>query len=155
MRWNALKPDFWKRRNRTLLEMHIGMLVFGVVCEIPGLFLKWRVIYAVSLWLGVALAMLAAAHMQRSLERSLDQGEAAVKLVFKDYTLRYVLFVVIMLMIIITKKLNPLVVFLGYMGLKVSALAQPFTHRFTNWIFHETDPVPQALREEDQEPDPH
>ena len=54
-----------------------------------------------------------------------------------------------MLMIIMTETLNPLVVFLGYMSLKVTALIQPFTHKLCNKIFHETDPEPQPMPEEE------
>ena len=44
-----------KRKNRTLLEMHIGMLFFGVCCQIAGaLIVEAQGRYAVSLWFGVA-----------------------------------------------------------------------------------------------------
>ena len=49
----------------------------------------------------------------------------------------------------VTNVMNPLVVFLGYMSLKGTAYLQPFTHKLCNKIFHETDPVPEALPEED------
>ena len=35
------------------------------------------------------------------------------------------------------------------MSLKVTAYIQPFTHKLCNMLFHETDPVPEALPEED------
>ncbi len=141
-----------KKRNRTLLEMHIGMAAFGLLCQAVGIwFVGNKVIYSLSLWLGILLAGLAAVHMYRSLDRSLDQGDRAVKLIFRDYLIRYVLFAAILFMIIVTGKLNPLAVFLGYMGLKVSALIQPFTHRLCNRIFHETDPVPEPIPEDGPE----
>jgi hypothetical protein len=37
------------------------------------------------------------------------------------------------------------------MGMKVAAYVQPFTHKLCNKMFHETDPIPQAMPEEDDE----
>jgi len=154
MRWK----EVLRKKNRTLLEMHIGMLFLGLVCQIL-VFLCDIVVrgfdvdclnYSLSLWFGVVLAMLSALHMYRTLDRSLDQGDAAVKMILKGYGIRYVLIVLIMLMIIITKILNPLVVFVGYMSLKVTAFIQPITHRFTNYFFCETDPEPVSVEEEDR-----
>ena len=147
-----------RKKNRTLLEMHIGMLFFGLLCQVAGVLCtlaglevlqaQWG--YSLSLWFGVVLAMLSAIHMYRTLDRSLDQGEAAVKLIFKGYGIRYVLIVLIMLIIITTKIMNPRVVFLGYMSLKVTALMQPITHKLTNYYFQETDPEPEPMPIEEE-----
>lgn len=59
--------------------------------------------------------------------------------------------IVIFLIISVTEVLDTLIVFLGYMSLKVTAYLQPFTHKFYNRLFHETDPVPEALPEEAEE----
>ena len=147
-----------RRKNRTLLEMHIGMLFFGLLCQILGglcalggvKVLQDQRDYSLSLWVGIVLAMLSAIHMYRTLDRSLDQGEAAVKMIFKGYGIRYVLIVLIMLIIIVTKMMNPLVVFLGYMSLKVTALMQPITHKLTNYYFQETDPEPEPMPIEEE-----
>ena len=160
--------EILRKKERTLLEMHIGMIFFGMVCEIIGLICmvigsagrpSWMprmdhlAIYSIGLWLGIAAAALSARHMYRTLDRSLDYGESATKMIFKGYMIRYVLIVLIMLIIIMTETLNPLVVFLGYMSLKVTALIQPFTHKLCNKIFHETDPEPQAMPDEEAQPD--
>ncbi len=145
--------EMLRKKNRTLLEMHVGMLFFGIVFEVLGLlgyllgisFLQNLLRYTLSLWAGVVLAMLSAVHMYRTLDRSLDQPEAASKLIFKGYCIRYVLIVAIMLIIIVTGILNPLVAFLGYMSLKVTAFMQPVTHKFCNQFFRETDPEPEPM----------
>ncbi len=149
-----------RKKNRTLLEMHIGMLFFGVIFQILGglgflaglSFLSNLLIYTLSLWAGVFLAMLSAFHMYRTLDRSLDQGEAAAKLIVRGYYIRYVCIVVIMIMIIVTGVLNPLVTFGGYMSLKVTALIQPVTHRLCNRYFGETDPEPEPIDPDEEEP---
>lgn len=140
-----------KKRNRTLLEMHLGILVYGLICQIVGAFIvKNQAFYAASLWFGILLAGVSSINMYRSLNRALESEKSAVKLVFRDYTIRYAFIVVILLIIIKTGVMNPLIVFLAYMSLKVTALIQPITHKLCNKIFHETDPVPQALPDEAQ-----
>ena len=151
-----------QKKNRTLLEMRFGMIGFGLLCQLIGMICLavgsavgsadgagkipgWEdtMIFTFSLWSGVAGAMLSAWHMNRTLERALDCGEsAAQKMIFAGFLFRYVLIVVIMLIIIVSGILNPLVTFLGYMGLKAAALLQPFTHKLCNRIFHEADPEP-------------
>ena len=133
-----------REKNRTLLEMYMGMMFFGLVCQIVGAFVvKEQLIYALSLWCGIIAAMCSACHMYRVLDRALELGDEASKLIYKGYILRYVLIVLIMLMVIMTGILNPLVMFLGYMSLKVTAFIQPFTHKLSNRIFHKTDPESQ------------
>ena len=55
--------------------------------------------------------------------------------------------VLAMVVAALTKVLNPLIVFLGYMSLKVTAYMQPFTHKVLNRLFHETDPVSENTSE--------
>ena len=55
----------------------------------------------------------------------------------------------ILILAAVTKRLNPLVLCLGYLFfMKVAAYMQPYTHKFYNFIFHEEDPVPEPLVEE-------
>lgn len=139
-----------RKINRTLLEMQIGLLFWGLVCRIAGVFLaENQGYYAKSLWFGILFAMISTVHMYRQLDRALDYGEKnARKMIFAGYLIRYVLFVVILFIIMTTKVMNPLIVFLAYMGMKVTAFLQPITHKLCNKIFHETDPIPEALPEE-------
>jgi len=142
-----------RKRNRTLLEMHLGMLFFGLVCQAAGMFLvQEKGYYAASLWFGIAFAFAASIHMYRTLDRALLCGADAPKLVTRGYVFRYVLFAAALVLVAMTEVMNPIVFFLGYMSLKVTAYLQPFTHKLCNKLFHETDPVPEALPEE---PVPH
>lgn len=143
--------DKLKSVNRTVLEMDIGILCWGVICQIVGcLLVQERGVYAASLWFGILLAMISTIHMYRSLDRALDFDEkAASKLIYRSYLIRYAAVAAVLLAVMITGAMNPLVVFLAYMGLKVAAFLQPFTHRLCNKVFHEADPVPQAMPEEE------
>lgn len=137
-----------KKRDRTLFEMHMGMLAFGIVCQVTGaFFVQDQGQYALSLWSGVAFALAGSIHMARTLDRALSCGGDAAKIVTRGYLFRYGMVVLVMVVAAVSKVMNPLVVFLGYMSLKVAAYLQPFTHKFCNWIFSETDPVPGPVEE--------
>lgn len=131
--------------------MHIGQLLFGIVCQLAGMFFAqskgW---YTVSLWLGIVFSLTAVIHMARTLDRALQMGEAASKVITRGYLFRYIMIVFAMVIAALTKVLNPLIVFLGYMSLKVTAYIQPFTHKLLNRLFHETDPVPEKMPEQEE-----
>jgi len=139
-----------KSKNRTLLEMHIGILFFGLLCQALGAFFvedQW--FYAKSLWFGILFALVASVHMYKTLDRALWYGEDAQSQVSRGYMFRYAAAIVIFAVIGFTGVMNVLVVFLGYMSLKVTAYLQPITHKLCNKIFNETDPEPEALAEEE------
>ncbi len=139
-----------RKENRTLLEMHLGMLFFGIVCQIIGALAignRWN--YAPSLWFGVAFAFAGSIHMSRTLDRALSAGNDASGIVTRGYLFRYVMVAAVLIVISLTETMNPLVFFLGYMSLKVTAYLQPITHKLCNRLFHETDPAAEPLVEED------
>ena len=135
--------------------MELGILFLGVLAQIIGAFMvKDEVMYAKSLWFGILLACASTYHMYRSLDRALDQPEkTASRMIFRAYVLRYVIVIFCLVVIMITEGMNPLVFFFSYMSLKVTAFLQPITHKLCNQLFHETDPVPQAMPEETGEGD--
>ena len=131
--------------------MHLGQLLFGVACQLAGMFfVQSKGWYTVSLWLGIAFSLTAVLHMARTLDRALQMGEGAAKVITRGYLLRYIMIVFAMAAAALTKVLNPLIVFLGYMSLKVTAYMQPFTHKLLNRLFHETDPVPVQMSEQEE-----
>ncbi len=139
-----------KKADRTLLEMWTGILFLGILCQTVGsFFVHNQIFYAESLWFGILLAIVSTVHMYRTLNSALELEEKeAAKAMFRGYVTRYALAVLILTIICVTKVLNPLVVFMAYMTLKVTALLQPITHIFYNMLFHETDPVPEPLEEQ-------
>lgn len=138
-----------KKMNRTLLEMQAGMLFFGIVCQgLIFLFAGGRGFYTASLWFGVAFAFAASIHMYRTLDRALMCGADAPKLVTKGYIFRYVIFAAALVIVALTEVMSPIVFFVGYMSLKVTAYLQPFTHKLCNKLFQETDPIPEPMPEE-------
>ena len=143
-----------KKINRTVLEMNLGILFLGIMAQIIGAFIvKNEGMYAKSLWFGVLLALATIYHMYRSLDRALDQPEkTAQKMIIRGYILRYVILIFLLLVLMKTDVMNPLIFFFSYViSMKVTAFLQPLTHKLCNKMFHETDPVPQAMPEETAE----
>lgn len=139
-----------KKTDRTLLEMHTGMLLYGIVCQLVGAFFaEEQFRYASSLWFGVLFAVISSIHMARTLDKALPSGEAAAKIITRGYVFRYLVVIMVLAVVSVTNVMNTLIVFLGYMSLKITAYLQPFTHKFYNMLFHETDPVPTALPDEE------
>lgn len=110
----------------------VGILLYGVLCEIVGLiFVSDRLSYSIGLLAGIACALFMATHMAWSLNQALDLGEGdAVKKMQVHNILRYIIVVIVFFALLYSKLGNPLSAFLGVMGLKVAAYLQPFTHKF-------------------------
>lgn len=142
--------EILRKKNRTLLELQIGIVFIGAVCQFAGAFIveqQWY--YAKSLWFGVLMSLAASIHMYRTLDRGLDYGADASKIIFRGYLFRYAFLIFVLAVVMVTEVMNPLILFMGYMSLKVAAFLQPFTHKLCNGFFHETDPVPVPLSDEE------
>ena len=126
-----------KRINRGLFELSLGLLFLGALCLIVGVFfVKEPVLYAASLLLGVLLALITAYHMYRTLDRALDHGKDAAKMVTTANLIRYFSIVAVFFLVWLIG-LNPLFTFMGLITLKFGAYMQPLTHKFVNKLFHE------------------
>ena len=139
-----------KALNRALLELVLGILFLGAIIQIVGVFVAEEALkFSIAMWLGVAAAVASAVHMYISLDRALSMGAGAYGVATKASMLRYFGWAILLGIVMVTKLLNPIHTFIGLLTLKVAAYLQPFTHKFCNFIFQETDPVPQAMPEEE------
>ena len=142
---------FLKKRDRILLEMLTGMVVYGLVAwGIGCIFVHDRFFYSYSLWIGVLMAHLASVHMAKTLDKALWDSSGAAKIITTGYVVRYICVGAVLAVAGITGYMDAIAIFVGYMSLKVAAYLQPFTHKFYNAIFHETDPVATAIEDEVQ-----
>ncbi len=125
--------------DRTLLELSVGILSWGVICQVVGLFLvEDKGAYSIGIWLGVLLAMISAVHMWWGLDRMLDYSQdVAMKRMLKHNILRYILIAVILAFIMVSGVANPLAAFLTLIGLKISAYIQPLTHKLVARFYKE------------------
>jgi len=138
-----------KAINRALLELELGIMALGILGMILVSFLvgtfPWNVL---SMLLGTVLAMAGAYHMYIVLDRALDMGDKAQSKMVAGSIIRYTVLIVILLLVIRSELLDPMITFVGVMFLKVASYLQPFTHKFCNAVFHETDPVAMPLEED-------
>lgn len=132
------------------MEMHTGMVLFGIVCQLVGAFIAENQLrYAESLWFGILFAAAGSLHMARTLDRALAEGADTSRIIVGGYVFRYLMIAAVLALVALTGVLDALIVFLGYMSMKVTAYLQPITHKFYNMLFHETDPVPPELSEQE------
>jgi hypothetical protein len=118
--------------SEVLPELLFGILLYGILCEAVGLiFVSDRLSYSIGLLTGVACAMFMAVHMAWSLDRALSLGEGvAPRKMIMHNLIRYGVVVAVFFLLYFSGLGNPVVAFLGVMGLKVAAYIQPFTHKF-------------------------
>lgn len=130
--------------NRTLLEMMCGIVLFGLLCLAAGIwFVPQKGACALGLLLGILTALGMAYHMSWTFDRYLGLPQkAAVRKVTVQALLRYFAVAAVLFTILFTGAANPLTAFLGIMGLKIGAYAQPVIHRITVRKYPDPEPAP-------------
>jgi len=144
-----------KKENRTLLELRSGIVFLGLLgliitaafAFVPDFSAGWL---CISWIFGILTALASATDMYRVLDKALDLPEKQAKAkIYFGYLRRYVILGIMLAVICISSKLNPIVFFIAYMTLKISAYMQPVTHRVFNSYFGETDPASISQEEYD------
>lgn len=124
--------------NRTLFELEIGILIFGVICQIFAVFTDNKLSYSIGLWIGCLTAALSAFHMWYTLDKGLDLDEkGAIGYLGRQNVVRYVAIVLLLIIVAVSGVGNPLSAFLGIMGLKAAAYMQPFTKKISRLLYGE------------------
>lgn len=121
-----------------LPELLLEILIYGMVVQLAGVwFVDNKVQYTIGLWIGIIIAMGMAVNMAVVILDTVDamaEGRSNVKIAFYAI-LRYIVVVLAFIVVWYFEMGNLISMFLGVMGLKVSAYLQPFTHKFiTNFI---------------------
>ena len=125
-----------KKISKTLKELLIGILFYGIIVEVIGIcFIGDKVYFSIGLWFGVFLAMAAAIHMWWGLDKALDlDAENARKKMTAYSMFRYLAIIVVMAIVMITQIANPLVAVFGVFALKFGAYLQPLMHYLSKKI---------------------
>ena len=111
----------------TLFDLCLGILLYGIVFQLILLVFSRKSAYSLGLWIGIVLAIAGAVHMWWSLDRGLDQvSKQAAKTISVNNLIRYLVLVVVMFVLIYTDFANPIFMFCGYMGMKMSAYLNPW-----------------------------
>lgn len=113
--------------NNALPGLLLGILSFGIICQVVGVFLVAdKKNYSIGLWVGILTAFFMAFHMAITLNMAVEKDvKGAQGSATKHNLIRYFIVVLILGILMVTKIGNPLAAFLGIMGLKVSAYVQP------------------------------
>lgn len=121
-----------KRLNDALPELILGIIVYGIVIELAGVwFVADKLRYSVGLLIGVLLACGMAVNIAVVLQDAVDiygEQRAQAKIIAKS-VLRYVVVVVVFFIMMKFNLGNLYTAFIGVLGLKASAYLQPFTHK--------------------------
>lgn len=126
------------KKEKTLLELLVGIIFLGLVIQIVCLFVSKNYLYnAIGLWTGIAVACFSAIHMKRSIEDALDFGEhQATKYVRGAYVKRMLITLVIMGVVVYFNVGNPIMLLIGVFPLKIAAYLQPFVHKLFLHLEH-------------------
>ena len=116
-----------KKIDSTLFDLCLGILLYGIVFQVILLCFSRKMTYSLGLWIGVVLAVAGSIHMWWSLNKGMDQAaKQAAKTVGTNNLIRYFVLVVVMFVLIYTDFANPIFMFCGYMGMKISAYLNPW-----------------------------
>ena len=116
-----------KKIDPTLFDLCLGILLYGIIFQLALLFFSKKMSYSLGLWIGVVLAVAGAIHMWWSIDKGMDQvSKQAAKTVGTNNLIRYLVLVVVAFILIYTDFANPIFMFCGYMGMKVSAYLNPW-----------------------------
>ncbi len=116
-----------KKIHPTLLGMWLLMVVYGLVLQMIILSLGKQVLYAsIGAWAGVAVAMILAGLMLRSILGALDREEkSATYFYYKQYALRVFIVVTVFAALSFFKIGSVLTAFIGFFSLKIAGYLQP------------------------------
>lgn len=121
-----------KRLNDALPGLVLGILIYGVLAEIIGVwFVSDKLRYTTGLAIGIALACGMAINIAVVLQDAIDiygESRAQTKIIAKSI-LRYVVVVIVFFVMMKWNIGNLFAAFIGVLGLKVSAYLQPFAHK--------------------------
>lgn len=120
-----------KRLNDALPGLVLGILVYGVVVELCGVwFVSDKLRYTTGLAIGIGLAVGMAINMAVVLQDAVEvYGESgAQKKIIAKSALRYIVVVIVFFVMMKWNLGNLFTAFIGVLGLKVSAYLQPVAH---------------------------
>lgn len=119
------------RLSPTLKELFAGIGLWGIAVEaLLLIFMPDKLFYTLGLAVGLLTACAAAFHMERSIEDALDLGEKhALNHIRRGVGLRMACVMGVFVLLFYTKAGSVLTMFIGVMGLKISAYLQPHIHK--------------------------
>ncbi len=121
--------DPLKRLNEALPALVVGILCYGLLCEALSIwFVRDKVNWSVGLLAGIGCAVFMAVHIALVIDDSVRFGTQPKVLAAKS-VMRYLVVAVVFFALAITGAGDVIAAFIGAMGLKVAAYAQPKVDR--------------------------
>ncbi len=122
----------FRRLNQALPGLLFGILLYALVIQFTGIwFVEDKIRYSSGLWIGAFTAMAMACHIARVIAETIDfpdAQKARMRITAKGI-LRYVGVIVVFAVTMYYDLGNLVTLFLGVMGLKISAYLQPALHK--------------------------
>ena len=121
---------------RTVLELLIGILLFGLVFEVVGVFIAadW-ISHTIGIGCGMLLAAGMTIHMAYNINDAMDwDAQHAAKTLRRGSFFRYGMVTLLMMLFAYFKIGNIISCFFGIMTLKTAAYSQPIVHKVINKI---------------------
>lgn len=122
----------FRRLNEALPELLLGILIYGIVIQLAGVwFVEDKLRYSSGLWIGVVTAMAMAYHIARVIAETIDSmdAEKAKGRIIAKGIFRYAAVAAVFTVTMYFDLGNLATLFLGVMGLKISAYLQPALHK--------------------------
>lgn len=120
------------KMSETFWEIAGNCVAYGALIELVCIFLPYSLgDLSLGAWIGVSIAIGMAAHMDRTIARSVNGlTEKEAEHFMRMNSMGRYLFVVLAFGLVLLYEIgNPLTCFAGVMTLKVAAYTQPFTHK--------------------------
>lgn len=132
------------QKNVTVVDLAVGILFYGIISEIVGMFIVERKLYySLGLIIGLLMAVGMAVHMNYSIGIYLSYDEKTASNISRKHSLlRYGVVAVILGVLMVVDFANPIAAFIGLMGLKLAAYLQPFTHKLVRKFIPDLAPAP-------------
>jgi len=120
----------FRRLNEALPGLLMGILIYGGLVELIGVwFASDKLLFTTGLFIGIACALGMAIHLAVVLDETVRTQNASPKMIKLKSVLRYLVVVAVFFVMMWLHLGNLISAFIGVLGLKASAYAQPLLHK--------------------------
>ena len=120
----------FRRLNEALPGLLWGILIYGGLVELIGVwFASDKLLFTTGLFIGIACALGMAIHLAVVLDETVRTQNASPKMIKLKSVLRYLVVVAVFFVMMWLHLGNLISAFIGVLGLKASAYAQPLLHK--------------------------
>ena len=121
-----------KTQNEALIDLILGILIFGMLVMLVGLFVAPdRLAFVLGVMLGTASSVVRAVHMAVTLERQLDYGEKDARAyAVRNYMIRYFILIAVLLLSVPLGTAGMAGAVIGIFLMKPAAVLSPQIHKY-------------------------